>query len=36
MLYENFRDKYPYTFYSKFTSRRIKELKEEKFLKAED
>jgi len=35
-IYEDFRDKYPDTFYSKFASRRIKELKEEKFLKAED
>ncbi|MFD2916614.1 tetratricopeptide repeat protein [Psychroserpens luteus] len=35
-LYEDFRDKYPDTFYSKFASKRITELKEEKFLKAED
>ena len=35
-MYEDFRDKYPDTFYSKFASRRIKELNEEKFLKAED
>jgi tetratricopeptide (TPR) repeat protein len=35
-MYEGFRDKYPDTFYSKFALRRIKELKEEKFLKAED
>nr|WP_321244808.1 tetratricopeptide repeat protein [uncultured Psychroserpens sp.] len=35
-LYEDFRDKYPDTFYSKFASRRITELKEEKFLKGED
>jgi len=35
-LYEDFRDKYPDTFYSKFASSRIKELKQEKFLKVED
>jgi tetratricopeptide (TPR) repeat protein len=35
-LYEDFRDKYPETFYAKFVSRRIKELKEEKFINAED
>ena len=35
-LYEDFRDKYPDTYYSKFASRRIQELKEEKFLKAKD
>jgi tetratricopeptide (TPR) repeat protein len=35
-MYEDFRDKYPDTFYSKFASKRITELKEEKFLKAED
>ena len=33
-MYEDFRDKYPDTFYSKFASRRITALKEEKFLKA--
>ncbi|TXE19375.1 tetratricopeptide repeat protein [Psychroserpens burtonensis] len=35
-LYEDFRDKYPNTVYSKFASQRIIALKEEKFLKAED
>lgn len=35
-LYQDFRDKYPDTFYAKFASRRIQELKEEQFLKAED
>lgn len=33
-MYEDYRDKYPDTFYSKFASRRITALKEEKFLKA--
>ena len=33
-MYEDFRDKYPDTFYSKFAFRRITALKEEKFLKA--
>ncbi|WP_047550157.1 tetratricopeptide repeat protein [Psychroserpens sp. Hel_I_66] len=35
-MYEDFRDKYPGTFYSKFAAQRISELKEEKFLKAKD
>jgi tetratricopeptide (TPR) repeat protein len=35
-MYEDFRDKYPDTYYSTFASKRIKELKEEKFLKAKD
>ncbi|MDG5490339.1 lipopolysaccharide assembly protein LapB [Psychroserpens sp. SPM9] len=35
-LYEEFQKKYPKSFYSSFASRRISELKEEKFLKAND
>ncbi len=35
-MYEDFRDKYPDTFYSEFASRRITALKEEKFLKVEN
>ncbi|MGC1472031.1 MAG: tetratricopeptide repeat protein [Psychroserpens sp.] len=35
-LYEDFKAKYPDTFYAQFAERRIKELKEEKFLKAQD
>lgn len=35
-LYEEFREKYSESFYSKFASRRISELKQEKFLKAKD
>ncbi|MEM5563749.1 tetratricopeptide repeat protein [Psychroserpens sp. AS72] len=35
-MYEDFRDKYPDTFYSKFASRRLTELKQEKFLKTKD
>lgn len=35
-LYKDFIEKYPESFYSRFAQRRISELKEEKFLKAED
>ncbi len=35
-MYEDFRDKYPDTFYYEFASRRITALKEEKFLKVEN
>ncbi|WP_040280383.1 tetratricopeptide repeat protein [Psychroserpens damuponensis] len=35
-MYEDFRDKHPDTFYSQFASRRITELKEEKFTKTTD
>jgi len=35
-LYEDFKEKYPKSFYASFASRRISELKEEKFLKAQD
>ncbi|MEH6534980.1 MAG: tetratricopeptide repeat protein [Psychroserpens sp.] len=35
-LYEDFKKKYPKSFYSSFASRRISELKEEKFLKAKN
>ncbi|SDR85525.1 Tetratricopeptide repeat-containing protein [Formosa sp. Hel1_31_208] len=35
-LYEDFKEKHKESFYSKFAARRISELKEEKFLKAQD
>ncbi|MCD2257855.1 tetratricopeptide repeat protein [Psychroserpens luteolus] len=35
-LYEGFKKKYPESFYAKYATRRISELKEEKFLKAKE
>ncbi|WP_298892908.1 tetratricopeptide repeat protein [uncultured Psychroserpens sp.] len=35
-LYEGFKKKYPESFYARYATRRISELKEEKFLKAKE